>query len=60
MLHIGPLKLSENACCTPLLYLWYSQSQGDASQQKQVAVDPVHQFVYAAIWVDVLPCFGVL
>lgn len=42
------------------LYLWYSQSQGDATQQEQVAVDPVHQFVNAAVWVDVLPRFRVL
>lgn len=46
--------------CTTFLYLWYSQSQGDASQQEQVTVDPVHQFVYAAICVDVVSSFNVV
>lgn len=35
-------------------YLWYCQSQGDATQQEQVAVDPVHQFINAAVCMDVL------
>lgn len=40
--------------------LWYGQSQGNASQQEQVTVDPIHQCVYAAIGVDVLSSFSVL
>lgn len=46
--------------CTIFFYLRYSQSQGDASQQEQVTVDPVHQFVDAAINVDVVSNFAVL
>lgn len=46
--------------CTIFLYLWYRQSQGDASQQEQVAVDPVHQRVYASISVNVVSSFSVL
>lgn len=41
-------------------YLGYSQTHGDTSEEKQVTVDPVHQFVYAAIGVDVSFGFGVL
>lgn len=43
-----------------VLHLWYSQTQGDAPQQEQVTVDPVHQFVYAAVCMDVLPGLRVL
>lgn len=39
--------------------LWYSQSQGDASQQEQITVDPVHQSVYTAICVDEHSSFSV-
>lgn len=46
--------------CTTALYLWYSQSQGDASQQEQVAVDPVHQRVDAALSVNVVSSVSVL
>lgn len=41
-------------------YLWYRQAHGDTSEQKQVTVDPIHQFVDAAIGVDVSCGFGVL
>lgn len=41
-------------------HLWYSQAHGNTSEQKHVTVDPVHQFVYAAIGVDVRGSFGVL
>lgn len=43
-----------------VLHLWYSQSQCDAPQQEQVTVDPVHQLVYAAVCMDVLPGLSVL
>lgn len=41
-------------------YLWYSQAHGNTSEQKHVTVDPVHQFVYTAIGVDVRCSFSVL
>lgn len=34
-------------------YLRYGQAHGDTSEQKHVTVDPIHQFVDAAIGVDV-------
>lgn len=40
-------------------YLWYSQAHGNTSEQKHVTVDPVHQFVYTAIGVDVRCSFSV-
>lgn len=43
-----------------VFYLWYSQAHGKTSEQKHVAVDPVHQFVDTAIGVDVSCSFTVL
>lgn len=40
--------------------LWYGQSQGDPPQEEQVAVDPVHQFVDAAVDVDMVSSLSVL
>lgn len=51
------MKINVNQCSILLecvFYLWYSQSQGDAPQQEKVTVDPVHQFVNAAVCMDVL------
>lgn len=42
---------------TDICHLWYGQAHSDASQYEQVTVDPVHNFVYAAISVDVVSSF---
>lgn len=47
-------------CKTRFSHLWYSQAHGNTSEQKHVTVDPVHQFVYTAIGVDVRCSFCVL
>lgn len=42
-----------------LCYLRYSKPQSDASYDKQVTVDPVRQFVDAAIGINVFSCSDV-
>lgn len=39
-------------------YLRDCQTQGYASEKVQVAVEPVHQLVYAAARVDEIPCLN--